>query len=360
MCRKILKVAVCLVFAAAWACNGLVIIKDPDGQLLVSVEVEVPGGVRTKSLDVDSYMFLIKNSMGDTLFSSTVEEIKDTSLPLEQGAYTVIAYNRSFTSPAFEEPYFYAMETVEVISGEACKVHLICTQHNAGVRVLFSESFKEDYPDGFMSISEGTEELVYNDNTENRWGYFHPGDVVLKLYSDTDDPEIAQRTLHASYMYTFLVEQPGDVSVEIEASFSIAVDTTRTHEQTVWNHFEEQGGEGLTKETACTVAQARQLPTGTKDVWVCGYIVGCYKSSGGAFLPGTDAEVDTNLALADNPGEQIKENTYSIELPSGARRDTLNLKDNPTNLDKKVWLKGTTHHNYMGIPGLKSLKEFSW
>ncbi len=356
MSRKIVKGAVCVLLAAMWACNGLVIVKDPQGQLMVSVDVETPYGVQTKSFDVDSYVFLIKNSLGDTIYNRTVGEVKNTPVSLDEGTYSVIVFNEPFSSPAFGKPYFHAMETAEIVSGEACKVHLRCTQKNAGVRVLFSAQYTEDYPNGYMVISDFTEELEFNKNTEDLWGYFRAGDVELTLHSDTDLTDRAERALNANYMYTFLVEQAGDVSVQVEPAFTIDVDTTRIRERMAWNHSDE--APGLTKETACTVAQARQLPADTKDVWVCGYIVGCYLSSR-VFAPG-ETSVASNLALADNPDEQIKENTYSIELKSGtAIRNALNLIDND-NLNKKVWLKGTTSHNYMDIHGLKSLKDYSW
>lgn len=357
MSRKIVKGAVCVLLAAMWACNGLVIVKDPQGQLMVSVDVETPYGVQTKSFDVDTYVFLIKNSLGDTIYRNTVSEVKNTPVSLDEGEYSVIVFNEPFSSPAFGKPYFHAIETAKIVSGEACNVHLICTQKNAGVRVLFSAQYKESYPNGYMAISDFTEELEFNKNTEDLWGYFRAGDVELTLHSDTDLTDRAERTLNANYMYTFLVEQAGDVSVKVEPAFTIGVDTTRIREQMAWNHSDEPPG--LTKETACTVAQARQLPADTKDVWVYGYIVGCY-SSASSYTPGSEAEVASNIALADNPDEQIKENTYSIELPAGARRNALNLKDNPVNLNKQVWLKGTTSHSYMGVPGLKGLKDYSW
>lgn len=362
MCRTIFKMAGFLLLLATWACNGLVVVNDPNGQLFVKVTTRTHYGVKTKSLDVDSFVFILTTAEGDTLYNSTVGEVTGEPFSLRQGTYTITVCNEWFTVPAFEKPFYYNQTQVHVVAGSACNANIVCTQHNAGVRVLFTENYLNSSPESHMIITGSDGELLFEKTTEHLWGYYNPGPVILMLYKNNIQSRSFERTIDANHMYTFLVDAPDTLTQYVEPVFSITTDTTRVWHYGIWDdeHYDNnEFPDGLTKETACSITQARTLPDNIGDIWVYGYIVGCYLSNR-AFAPG-ETSVASNLALADNPDEQIKENTYSIELKSGTSvRNALNLMDNPENLNKKVWLKGTINHSYMDIHGLKNVKEYSW
>ena len=48
----------------------------------------------------------------------------------------------------------------------------------------------------------------------------------------------------------------------------------------------------------------------------------------------------------------------SVQLPKGDVRDALNLVDNPSNLKRKVYIKGDIVDAYYGIPGIKNISDF--
>jgi len=358
-----------LLLLATWACNGLVVVNDPNGQLFVKVTTRTPYGVKTKSLDVDSFVFILTTAEGDTLYNSTVGEVTGEPFSLRQGTYTITVCNEWFTVPAFEKPFYYNQTQVHVVAGSACNANIVCTQHNAGVRVLFTENYLNSNPESHMIITGSDGELLFEKTTEHLWGYYNPGPVILMLYKNNIQSRSFERTIDANHMYTFLVDAPDTLTQYVEPVFSITTDTTRVWHYGIWDdeHYDNnEFPDGLTKETACSITQARTLPDNTGNIWVYGYIVGCYNSSGGAFIPVTENTengdiVATNLALADEPGETNKENTFSVELPSSSSiRNVLNLKDNRENLNKKVWIKGTTSSVYLGVYGLKKPKEYSW
>lgn len=99
--------------------------------------------------------------------------------------------------------------------------------------------------------------------------------------------------------------------------------------------------------------------TGT-DVWSTGYIVGWVDgktlSDGARFDAAATSQ--TNLLIAATQGETDVTKCVPVQLPSGAVRTALNLKDNPSNFGKTVKLRGSLE-KYFGANGIKSVSEFT-
>lgn len=122
-----------------------------------------------------------------------------------------------------------------------------------------------------------------------------------------------------------------------------------------------QPGETGSKENPLTVAQF--LAQGTPgapiaNTYVKGYIVG--NASGKTIdsaIFGTEGVTDTNILIAG--AIDCKDYTICIpvQLPKGAIRSALNLKENPDNLGKEVILCGS-HEAYFGTNGLKSVNWY--
>ncbi|MCF2634413.1 DUF6359 domain-containing protein [Prevotellamassilia timonensis] len=96
----------------------------------------------------------------------------------------------------------------------------------------------------------------------------------------------------------------------------------------------------------------------TKDdyVWVKATIMGIISNtSTGAYSKIEDLTeiVATNLAVGDG------HDYLAVQLPTGAVRTALNLKDNPSNQGKEVWLLGQMV-KYCGVAGLKNVKDYSF
>ena len=358
MCSKFMKLAGCVLLAAACACDGLKIVPGSEGDLVVNVSVETTFGVKTKSADLSSYSIFIMNNQMDTLYNSTVSEIAGNTISLAPDIYHIIVYNMLFPVPAFEHPYYYGYKMATVVAGETCEVQIVCKQDNCGVRVVFSEAFKQSCTTYKMRVSGACGSLDYDSATTDMWGFFNPGKTTFQLWTDQTLFGSAEKDLVSGYMYSFLVEETGNSQENVEPSFTITLDTLRTWTSDIWNNLEITTNKGTQKETAYTVAEARTLEGGLTDVWVTGYIVGYYVSSSSFEAGGTGSE--TNLALADDSGETVKSNTLSVKIPDTAIRDALNLAANPGKLYQKVWLKGRTIESYFGEPGLELIQEVVW
>ena len=91
------------------------------------------------------------------------------------------------------------------------------------------------------------------------------------------------------------------------------------------------------------------------DVFVKAYIVGWVE--GQALATGAhfdaNATVASNILIADSPNETDVAKCIPIQLPSGAVRTAVNLKDNAGNYKKEILLVGNIE-KYFGTTGIKS------
>lgn len=112
-----------------------------------------------------------------------------------------------------------------------------------------------------------------------------------------------------------------------------------------------------TEANPYTVADAKIAATGT-NVFVKAFIVGYVPDKAlneAIFGDAASAEkAPTNILVAASADETNVTNCMPIQLPTGAIRTALNLKDNPGNLKQEVILCGNIE-NYFGATGLKSV-----
>lgn len=126
------------------------------------------------------------------------------------------------------------------------------------------------------------------------------------------------------------------------------------------------GGGNGSADKPYNVAQMLAGQSGT-GVWVTGYIVGYIKSNpdGASTLNeqwatfSADGAQASNIMIADSPTETDYKKCTSVQLPTGAVRSAVNLKDNPGNLGKQVSLKGSLA-KYFGVNGLKETSAYAW
>lgn len=112
---------------------------------------------------------------------------------------------------------------------------------------------------------------------------------------------------------------------------------------------EGNGTEAAPYNVAAAIAKAT-----ASNVFVKGYIVGYVygmKYDGARFSSDT-CTVNGNVLIANSPNQIDKSKCMPVQLPAGAIRDLLNLKDHKANLKQEVLLFGQID-TYFGVPGLK-------
>ncbi|MDE5795968.1 MAG: choice-of-anchor J domain-containing protein [Muribaculaceae bacterium] len=102
------------------------------------------------------------------------------------------------------------------------------------------------------------------------------------------------------------------------------------------------------------------------EAWVTGYIVGWVNVdiSNSNIELGADFSVPataaTNIMIASRPDETNPAYVATVQLPSGAVRNALNLKDHPENLHTQVTLYGQVGSKYCGAYGVRSVSAYNW
>ena len=118
-----------------------------------------------------------------------------------------------------------------------------------------------------------------------------------------------------------------------------------------------EGGTAYASGDTITVGQFLAA-TSAKLTYVKGYIVGCCDRSikkadfSEPFVSGS------NLLLADSPEERDTTKVMSVELKSNSEiREMLDLTEHPEMQGRKILVAGYPSI-YLGIPGLKDIKDF--
>lgn len=113
------------------------------------------------------------------------------------------------------------------------------------------------------------------------------------------------------------------------------------------------------KESPFSVSEA-SANQGIKGAWLEGYIVGGFTGSKvGSFTRDPEKARQSSLAIADQQNETNVNAIFPVELPAGKVRAALNILDNPSNIGKKIIIRGNLER-YYSAPGLKNPKEFTF
>lgn len=302
--------------------------------------------------DTSDFILNVKDLDGKSVYEGLYGACPE-SLSLPSGSYTVSVISEEFEKPAFSRPQFGDEQCVVVPSGGSINVRLVCSQTNAGIRLVVDPGFLFSYPDGVLILKSSTGRIVYG-YSEKRVAYFKPGDVSLVLNQGTTDQVLMTRTLSAKEILELKVGVSGE-SQSSAGSMSVVVDTTRTWLKGEYIIGGESSG-GADVSAALTVADARNS-VGSESVWVSGYIVGGdLTSSSASFKKPFNSR--TNLLIGPRSTTSDRNSCMSVQLPSGELRDALNLVDHPSLLGRKVYLRGDIVEAYYGLPGLKNITEY--
>jgi hypothetical protein len=173
--------------------------------------------------------------------------------------------------------------------------------------------------------------------------------------ADGSRQQLFSKQLSEGQLLTLTLDASSDAS---NAGISVKLDTTATYlSQTIMvDRFQETSGDGASKASAFSIAQAAQHPE--ESVWVWGYIVGGDLTSSAVNFEAPFTK-NSNLAIAPSASCNNRDECMSVELASGSDiREAVNLVDHPDMLGRKIYIQGTVKSSYFGLVGLKSIKEF--
>ena len=225
---------------------------------------------------------------------------------------------------------------------------------------------------GSWAASSATYTLTVTDTRANAGIYWDIKDVEIE--QDATSGYTLPTLVNPNSLTGITYEITGTAGLVSESAGVLSVDTSIKGEASVKAIY--AGGTHKPSTVTCTIAVYDPTEKGTKynpysvadiialnptnttpvksSVYVTGYIIGACNSSTGVLI-NTSIDVDSNLALADEPNET--EDFISAQLPSGDIRTALNVKPagHPYYVGcGKVLMKGDVA-KYCNKPGVKNV-----
>ncbi len=303
--------------------------------------------------DTNSFVLLVRSNTGETLYNGLMEPDLLKLQYQQVHGQEVSVRSVEFEKPAFETPQFGDSKVIVVSNGEKVSVAFLCKLLNSGMRFSFTERFLQKHSSGHILLEQEAGNLEYL-FTEQRTAYLKAGNVGICHKMTTASVPLFNRTLGPGEIYNITLDAS---AAESASEFSIKVDTTALYiNERVIIGEEFSGADGSSAEKAVSVSQAKNRVGDT--LWVWGYIVGGDMTSSSVTFVGPFTK-DSHIAIAENPSEKSREACFSVELSKTAVKTALNLVSNPTNLGRKVFLKGAVVESYFGLNGLKKVTEYS-
>ncbi len=311
-------------------------------------------------LNTGDYILSLTSSAGKTVFRGLWKERPD-EFELEPGSYAISMLSSTFKEPSYDSPQFGDTRSVTLSEGQEANVELVVAQLNSGLRLKLSDSFVATYKDGTLFLRSVSGTLAFGFG-ETRTAFFQPGKVAVMLNHSGKTFTVHSLELRPGEIMTLglsVAESMPKAALYTGAGISVRVDTVRlwSSAEIAWNGASSGGDDTVPSvPDAVSVSTARGM-AGSKDVWVCGYIVGGDLTSKSCSFEGPFSS-RTNLVLADVPACTDRSRCMSVQLSVGDIRSALNLVDNPSLLGRQVWLRGNIVESYYGLPGLQNLSDY--
>ncbi|MCC8036101.1 MAG: DUF4493 domain-containing protein [Rikenellaceae bacterium] len=217
---------------------------DGKGAIVISsaqnVELDPNVFLTRAAADVNEFTLYVTDEAdpSNTISGKFSEFPNGTIDNLEPGSFTVklTSHPEGFV-PAFEDPMYEAVETgVEVAANTNTRIKLEATQANAGVFFVYDESLysKGGFSEVVPTITQGENELVYQEVNQESRGYFHPQDAVLSLRDGNEVLTLAGETsrileLREQQLWQVTLKVSGEDqygNITIEASVKVITDPT--------------------------------------------------------------------------------------------------------------------------------------
>ena len=330
--------------------------KTPQEKGIGYLTLNVSQSAISKSgIEIEDFTLRINDGQVDVLKKRISELPAEIELPA--GTYTIEAYSIEFTDPKFDEPLYSGITTVEIEAGETSEVSLVCSQGNAGIKVVWSENFPSLYDTYYVQIYCDAETYLHYSSTEERTGYFLPGTVSVIIHADGQTINGGTITLAARDMVTAHLRPKYEDTPSGDLTIVITIDET-VNEREVEITVDPNNNGNPDSDNSVTnpynIAQAIEKQ-GERGVWISGYIVGSITTTSDYDFANPDKWNNTNIVLADDITETDSYKVIFVELVSGSQyRNNLNLKDKEEVLHRKVLLRGNLLI-YQSRSGLRNL-----
>lgn len=261
------------------------------------------GNFADKDINTDDYTLVVTNtSTQEEVAKGTVSELKNQDgkilIPLEEGDYTVEAYNYEGENVTVSErPFFKGEQTFSVKKGVSTAVSLscklACVELGMGVTSSFTEAFKDDYAIT-VDNGNGATQVFDKDNLGKKYYFKTPAQQnhltvsvkatsvegnFIKLNATVQKPADAEGELaNLENGDSFLINLTEEGATDSYLSIGLTVDLTFTEkgetieipvENIIYTGPEvpDAGGEGGTEEPEQPEGESTLTVTGIPETY---------------------------------------------------------------------------------------------
>lgn len=296
--------------------------------------------------DTNSFILSIYSTEGEKVYDGLYGE-RPQEIVVVPGGYEISIKSHRFNPPALDTPVFGQEHTIVVEENEQAKVSFVCTQVNAGVRLTFSDDFKEKFKGSGVVLLQGKKRLEYS-YKEKKYAYVSDEPFSIVYDGGGADTVLLEKRLFAGQMVDMRLVYSSSRSTA--SAFKVEIDTTRE-----WLSYSYNVGLKI-PAGAVSIEEAKGM-IGERNVKVFGYIFGG-DPTGTTVRIGAPFSSATTLVIAPSMLERNRNNMMVVELPQGAVRSALNLVSHPDYLGRPVVVTGTVTGSYYGYPGIKNTKSY--
>ncbi len=345
-----MKRVIFLVALLAAGCQGINLSEEGEAFLTLSISKE---DVSTKAfvhqIPDTNLMTLVVRKGSDTLYKGRYDQ-RPSKLTVPAGEYTVELFNYRLREPVMGASCWGDSKQILLEKDKTTAISLVLRQLSGGIRLVFTQAFKEKYNLYKPCIYNeyGSVDYYYN---EQRFVYLKPGKFFVKIKWGTDPNDhlpIFTHTIHPNDMITYSVNLSPTDSASVGGGIIIDTISTWKTDSVYLDRID-----GRTAENAIEFSRWEEFVS--IKTWYNAYIVGTDVTSDSVkFVPPFDK--NSHIALASDPDERRRDKIFGANL-AGTMQTLYGLASNPGMLGRKIKIRGTFSRSYLGGAGMTTTYE---
>lgn len=168
-------------------------------EVVVGTNTRVSDGTEQEVPDVNDFSFSIFR--GETLrkeWATLADYLSDDEFILRAGSnYSAKATYGDVNREGFELPYYEGSEPFAIAKGKTTNVELTCYLNNAKLSIVYTDAFKDYFATYTSEVSTSLGNTVEYVSSEERYAYFKPGDLSVRVKARKKEGYSQEVTLKA-------------------------------------------------------------------------------------------------------------------------------------------------------------------
>lgn len=168
-------------------------------EVVVGTNTRVDDGTELGVPDVNDFSFSIFK--GETLrsqWATLADFLSDDELTLRSGNnYLAKAAYGDVNSEGFELPYYEGNQPFTITKGKTTDVEVTCYLANAKLAIVYTDAFKDYFATYTSEVSTSLGNTIEYASSEERYAYFKPGNLVVRVKARKKEGYSQEVTLKA-------------------------------------------------------------------------------------------------------------------------------------------------------------------